>query len=211
MIEIKRFVFNAFGVNGFVLYDGSGECLLVDTSCVGDSEKSALNDFMVQHHLKPAMLVNTHLHIDHVLANNWLCRKYNIGYYAHRDGLQLLSTATQFGAMFGIEIEPVISPAGFLQQGDIVRFGNSELRVVYTPGHAAGSICLISDVDRFVITGDVLFRNSIGRTDLPTGDLELLRRSIFEELFTLPDDYIVLPGHGPDTSIGYEKINNPFL
>ena len=211
MIEIKKFVFNAFGVNGYVLCDETGECVLVDTACVSNNEKAQLDSFITSRGLIPKMLVNTHLHVDHVLGNNYLCKKYNISYQAHRDGLPLLAMVPQYSAMFGFNIEPVISPAVFPEEGDIVKFGKSALKVVSTPGHAAGSICLISDEDKFVITGDVLFANSIGRTDLPTGDFELLKESIFQKLFTLPGDFRVLPGHGPETTIGHEKLNNPFL
>jgi glyoxylase-like metal-dependent hydrolase (beta-lactamase superfamily II) len=211
MIEIKKFVFSAFGVNGFVLFDETGECILVDTACVSNEEKKQLETFIAEKHLTPAMLVNTHLHVDHVLGNNYLCGKYNIGFYAHKDGLPLLEMAPQYSAMFGFNIESVIGPTEFLEEGDVVKFGNSKLKVIYTPGHADGSICLISDANKFVITGDVLFANSIGRTDLPTGDFELLRNSIYQKLFTLPGEYQVLPGHGPETTIGHEKLNNPFL
>jgi hydroxyacylglutathione hydrolase len=211
MIEIKKFVFNAFGVNGYVLFDETGECILVDTACTSSEEKVQLDSFIKGRQLNPRLLINTHLHVDHVLGNNYLCSKYNIDSQSHRDGLPLLEMAPQYSAMFGFNIEPVISPVGFLEEGDIVRFGKSALKVVSTPGHAAGSICLISDEDKFVITGDVLFANSVGRTDLPTGDFELLKISIYQKLFTLPGDYRVLPGHGPETSIGHEKLNNPFL
>lgn len=211
VMDIKKIVFNAFGVNGYVLFDETGESILIDTACASDNEKTILENFITNQGLTLQMLINTHLHVDHVLGNNYLCDKYNIDYRAHRDGLPLLEMAPQYSAMFGFNIEPVISPAGFLEEGDIVRFGKSALSVVSTPGHAAGSICLISDTDKFVITGDVLFANSIGRTDLPTGDFELLKNSIYEKLFTLPGDYRVLPGHGPETTIGYEKLNNPFL
>lgn len=211
MTGIKKFVFNAFGVNGFVLYDETKECILVDTSCVSNEEKLELDTFLRNERLQPLFLVNTHLHVDHVLANNYLCSKYGISYYAHREGIPLLESAPQFSAMFGFSIEPVVEPHGFLEEGDVVKFGNSVSKVVYTPGHADGSICLISDTGKFVITGDVLFQNSIGRTDLPTGNFELLRKSIYAKLFTLPGDYRVFPGHGPETSIGYEKMNNPFL
>lgn len=211
MILIEKFIFNAFGVNGYVLSDHTGDCLLVDTACESNEERNQLDTFLASRQLRPVMLVNTHLHVDHVLGNNYLCNKYGIGYYAHRSGEPLVKMAPQYSAMFGFQIEPVINPAGYLEDGDKVKFGISELRVLYTPGHADGSICLVSDEDRFVITGDVLFLNSIGRTDLPTGDLELLRNSIFNRLFTLPGDYRVLPGHGPETTIGYEKLNNPFL
>ena len=122
-----------------------------------------------------------------------------------------LETAAQAGAVYGLKIEKVIFPVSYLREGDTVKFGNASLRVLFTPGHAAGSICLVSDADGFVITGDVLFQESIGRTDLPTGDLDQLLASIREKLFILPDNFRVYPGHGPATSIGFERRNNPFI
>jgi glyoxylase-like metal-dependent hydrolase (beta-lactamase superfamily II) len=104
-----------------------------------------------------------------------------------------------------------IDPELPLKEGDIIRLGKSELEVVETPGHAAGSVCFISHRDKFVITGDVLFYQSIGRTDLPTGDYDLLMKNIREKLLTLPGDYKVYAGHGPETTIGYESYSNPFL
>jgi glyoxylase-like metal-dependent hydrolase (beta-lactamase superfamily II) len=120
-------------------------------------------------------------------------------------------TASEFGSVFGIKVENMITPVNFIEEGDILHYGNSSLEVLYTPGHADGSVCLVNHTDRYVIAGDVLFRDSIGRTDLPTGNFDILYKSITTKLFTLPDDYVVYPGHGPETTIGYEKQNNPFL
>jgi glyoxylase-like metal-dependent hydrolase (beta-lactamase superfamily II) len=120
-------------------------------------------------------------------------------------------TAAEFGAVFGIKVEKLIFPVDFISEGDRVSYGNSNVEVLYTPGHAEGSICLVNHAERYVIAGDVLFRDSIGRTDLPTGNFDVLYQSITTKLFTLPDDYTVYPGHGPETMIGYEKLNNPFL
>ena len=120
-------------------------------------------------------------------------------------------TASEFGSVFGLKVENLIVPADFIDEGDKIEFGNSSVDVIYTPGHADGSVCLINHAGRYVITGDLLFRDSIGRTDLPTGDFNALYQSITTKLFTLPDDYVVYPGHGPETTIGYEKLNNPFL
>ena len=119
--------------------------------------------------------------------------------------------AKNHGVAFGFDVEPLTEPSAFLEEGDIIKFGNSELEVLYTPGHVDGSICLYSRKDKFVIVGDVLFNQSVGRTDLPTGNMDLLLKNIREKLFTLPDDTKVYCGHGPDTSIGFEKVANPYL
>ena len=123
----------------------------------------------------------------------------------------LWETAVAFGGVFGLDLKNLIVPNDYVEEGDILAFGNSSIEVLYTPGHADGSICLVNHSDKYVISGDVLFRDSIGRTDLPTGNFDVLFASITQKLFTLPDDYTVYPGHGPETSIGYEKLNNPFL
>jgi glyoxylase-like metal-dependent hydrolase (beta-lactamase superfamily II) len=120
-------------------------------------------------------------------------------------------TAAEFGAVFGIKIENLIIPKDFIEEGDIITYGKSSVEVLNTPGHADGSICLVNHAERYVVSGDVLFRDSIGRTDLPTGNFDTLYNSITTKLFSLPDDYTVYPGHGPETTIGYEKLNNPFL
>jgi len=156
-------------------------------------------------------MINTHAHIDHILGNTFVCEKYNLKPEAHIAGLKFYEIAPASGSVFGISVGKVIMPVDFLKEGDIVKIGNFSLKVLYTPGHADGSICLVNEEGSFVITGDVLFRESIGRTDLPTGNLDKLLESIRLKLFTLPDQYIVYPGHGPTTTIGFEKRNNPFI
>jgi len=211
MVTIRPFIFNSFGVNTYVLYDESRECIIIDPACQYHDEEDQLSGFIGANNLKPVRLVNTHTHFDHILGNSYISEKYNLFPETHAGAVIFLETAHQAGAAFGVLIEKVIFPVSFLNDGDTVKFGNSSLKVLYTPGHAAGSICLVSDADSFVITGDVLFRESIGRTDLPTGDLDLLLVSIREKLFTLPDSFKVYPGHGPTTSIGFERRNNPFM
>jgi glyoxylase-like metal-dependent hydrolase (beta-lactamase superfamily II) len=122
-----------------------------------------------------------------------------------------LDHSMRTASTYGLDLERNPELAGYLEEGVDVVFGNSRLEVLYTPGHADGSVCFLSRGDGFVIVGDVLFQMSIGRTDFPTGDFDLLKKSIFEKLFTLPDDTVVYPGHGPETTIGFEKANNPFL
>jgi hydroxyacylglutathione hydrolase len=209
--KVKRFVFNSFGVNTYVLTDESGQCLIVDPACQYQGEETELREFITGNHLNPVGMVNTHFHIDHIVGNTFICNTFNLRPQCHKSSKLLWETAAEFGAAFGIKIQNLIVPKDFVREGDKITYGNSSVEVLYTPGHADGSICLANHAERFVIAGDVLFRDSIGRTDLPTGSFDVLYQSIMTKLFTLPDDYIVYPGHGPETSIGYEKMNNPFL
>jgi len=209
--NINRFVFNSFGVNTYILSDDTGKCLVVDPACQYRGEETELLGFISGNHLTPVGMVNTHFHIDHVLGNTLICTTYNLKPLCHKSCKMFWETAAEFGSVFGIKVENLIIPTDFIAEGDIITYGNSSLEVLYTPGHADGSVCLVNHDGRYVISGDLLFRDSIGRTDLPTGNFDTLRESITTKLFTLPDDYTVYPGHGPETTIGYEKLNNPFL
>jgi hydroxyacylglutathione hydrolase len=211
MIAVQRFVFNPFAVNTYVISGKSRECIIVDPACSGPKEERELSGFIHDFHLTPVMLVNTHYHVDHILGNAFVCNTYGLKPTAHRRGEIFWETAKEYASVFGLGISEVKKPEVFVDEGDVLLAEGFELRVLYTPGHADGSISLVCDQQNFVITGDVLFQNSIGRTDLPTGDFDLLRESIQQKLFTLPSDCIVYPGHGPETSIGYEIVNNPFI
>lgn len=211
MITIKIFVFNAFEVNSFVLFDETGECIIVDPGCYSTEEKETLTRFIDENKLKPVVLVNTHFHIDHILGNHYLCQRYGLTPTGHAGGSMFWRTAREFGSVFNLKVDEVEKPGIFVEDGDTIRFGKATLEVRYTPGHADGSICLVSHEQKFVIAGDVLFYGSIGRTDLPTGDFDSLMESIKNSLWTLGEDYTVYPGHGPETSIGFERRNNPFL
>ncbi|MFW5663775.1 MAG: MBL fold metallo-hydrolase [bacterium] len=211
MVQIKTIPFNPFQVNTYVLYDETGECAIIDAACYGGHEEKMLKDFIEQQNLKPVLLVNTHCHIDHILGNNFVAENWSLKPLIHKDGTEFLANAVEYGQTFGFETDPPVMPEEFLTDGQIIRFGNQELQVLETPGHAAGSICLYHRKEQFVIAGDVLFHNSIGRTDLPTGNFETLIQSIQVKLFTLPEETKVYCGHGPTTSIREEKRNNPFL
>ena len=211
MLNIKIIPFNAFQVNTVILYDESKECIIIDAACYEDSERKSLIDFIKEEELVPIKAINTHCHIDHILGNNFVCEYYNIDLEIHKAGQIFLDKAPHQGLAYGFEVEPQIKPATYLEDGDIIQFGNSELEVRYTPGHADGSICLINHSAKIVVAGDLLFYGSIGRTDLPTGNFDLLKESIQSKIFTLSDNYRVIAGHGPDTSIGYEKLNNPYV
>lgn len=211
MIVVQRFVFNSFAVNTYVISGKSRECIIVDPACMNAKEERELSGYIHDYHLTPVMLVNTHYHVDHILGNAFVCNTYGLKPIAHPKGELFWETAREFASVFGLSLAEMRKPEMFVEDGEILMAEDIELRVLYTPGHADGSICLVCDSQNFVITGDVLFQSSIGRTDLPTGNFDVLRESIQQKLFTLPSDCIVYPGHGPETSIGYELINNPFI
>ncbi|MEI6899207.1 MAG: MBL fold metallo-hydrolase [Bacteroidota bacterium] len=211
MIKIRNFVFNTFMVNTYLLYNESGESILVDAACYEESEEKELAGFILDNGLKVVRNLNTHCHIDHILGNPFIAKRYGISPEFHRASLPFLGPAREIGLSFGYEVNSLPEPKGFLEDGTLIPFGKSTLKVLYTPGHADGSVCFYCEQEGFVITGDVLFKDTIGRTDLPTGDLDLLMESIHTKLFSLPDNTVVYPGHGPETTIGYEKMNNPFI
>lgn len=211
MIVVQKFVFNSFEVNTYVISGKNRECIIVDPACMTVHEEAELSGYIHDNHLTPVMMVNTHYHVDHILGNTFVCNTYGLKPVAHKNGKLFWEAAREFGSVLGLDIQEVTKPEIFVQEGDVLKASDIELRVLYTPGHADGSISLVNDAQKFVITGDVLFYGSIGRTDLPTGDYDLLKESIEQKLFTLPPEYAVLPGHGPETTIGYEMLNNPFL
>ncbi len=211
MIQIKQFTFNPFQVNTYVLYDASGECAIIDASCYEKHEKEELSAFINENKLKPVLQLLTHCHIDHMLGSRFVSKKYRLKPLIHKDSLPFMENSKEYGKVFGFDIEKPVMPDVFLDEGDLLQFGKQELRVIHTPGHAAGSLCYHHAKEGFVFVGDVLFERSIGRTDLPTGDHDLLIKNILQKLMTLPGNTKVFPGHGPDTSIGEEKTGNPYL
>jgi glyoxylase-like metal-dependent hydrolase (beta-lactamase superfamily II) len=211
MIRIERFVFNTFQVNSYLLFDETLECLVIDPTCYDDAEKKELTGFIGKNGLKPVRSILTHCHIDHILGCSFIADTYGLLPEYHKASAPFFLTAREIALSFGYDLKPVPVPARYLSESDRIRFGNSVLEVFYTPGHADGSVCFYSREQGFVITGDVLFRDTIGRTDLPSGSLDLLLQSIREKLFTLPDETVIFSGHGPETTIGYEKMNNPFI
>lgn len=211
MIHIERFTFNPFSENTYLLYDETKEAIIVDPGNYTRDENEELINFIEENGLKPVRIVNTHAHIDHVLGVFYLKNKYAIPFALHAKDEQVLLAVKSYAPNYGFPAfnEPEVDQ--WLNEGDSVTFGTSELRILFVPGHAPGHIALVNDDQKFVIGGDVLFRTSIGRTDLPGGNFETLISSIRTQLFVLSDDYEVYPGHGGSTTIGFEKRNNPFL
>jgi glyoxylase-like metal-dependent hydrolase (beta-lactamase superfamily II) len=211
MIQIKSFVFNPFAENTYILSDETKECVIIDPGCNDETERKEIVSFIENENLKPVKLLNTHCHIDHVLGNSFIAKKYNIELYIHKDDLQILYSLPQVSHLYGLHAEESIEPSGFLNEGVLLNFGKSSLEILFCPGHSPGSICFVSKEDKFIISGDVLFYGSIGRTDLPGGNYHTLITSIKTKLFSFDDNFIVYSGHGPQTTIGYEKKHNPFL
>jgi hydroxyacylglutathione hydrolase len=211
MIRVKKFIVNPLQENSYLLYDDTGCCLIADAGFYYPEEKEELLIFIRENNLTPVSLVNTHCHFDHVLGVEYLRKKLRIPFACHKDERFWLQNASTQSSFFGIEMENISLPDFFVAEGEKVQFGDSELEVLHIPGHSPGHIVLYSPEEQFLIAGDVLFAGSIGRTDLPGGNYLQLIRNIKEKLMIMPGETLVYSGHGPETSIGNEKICNPFL
>jgi hydroxyacylglutathione hydrolase len=211
-MKIKKITFNNFMENTFIVYDQTKECIIIDPGCYSIEEKEELLSFININQLQPTLLINTHCHIDHIFGNNFVNKKWNTRLVINKLELEILKSAHVVAQSYGFNnYEPSPQPSKYIIEGDIITFGKSELKVLFTPGHAPGHISLYSKKDEFIISGDVLFMNSIGRTDLPGGDYETIIKTIKNKLLTLPKQTKVYCGHGPETTIDNEKNNNPFL
>lgn len=211
MIQIKTFPFNPFQCNCYLLWDESNEAIIVDVSFSSEAEFREVEDFIQKNKLKLKGAYNTHCHFDHCFGAPFIKNQYQMDYAAHIDGIPFTQNAAKQASYYGMQIAEIMPPRIFIDEKDRINFGHTELKILHTPGHADGSLCFVSEESEFVITGDVLFRESIGRTDLPTGDLDLLLDSIKNKLFKLPGKYVVYPGHGPSTTLAHEQAHNPFL
>lgn len=210
-MQIKTFYFNDLRECTYVLWDETGECVIVDPGCYSESEKGRLEKFINENSLKPVMLLNTHGHFDHIMGNAFVSEKWGVKTYIHADDRPHLERAVQYSNMFGYNVEMPSLETVNLNDGDTLSFGNSHLKVMTTPGHTRGGVSFYSELDKFVLTGDALFAGSIGRTDLPGGDYDQLMESLLNKVINLGDEYTVYPGHGPATTIANEKNSNPFL
>jgi hydroxyacylglutathione hydrolase len=210
MLKVQSFVFNPFQENTFVLYDETKECVIVDPGCFDEDEKKELASFIQDKELSVKMLLNTHCHVDHVLGNFFVKEKYKTRLYIHANDGPTLKAVKVYASNYGFHQYQETTPDVYLQEGDTLTFGKQVLKVIFVPGHAPGHVAFYAEKDKVLIGGDVLFYNSIGRTDLPGGNYDQLIESIHTKLFKLPDDVKVYPGHGPETVIGFEKRTNPF-
>ncbi len=211
MLKIKSFVFSPIQENTYLLYNEFNDCLIIDPGCYFSEEKDELKDFIIQSSLLPRMLLNTHCHLDHVFGNKFVAETWGLTLQLHEKEKKLLDYAPTSGLMYNMPFDNYKGEYIYLKEGDIVKLGEDKLAVIEAPGHSPGHICFYCAKQNFIISGDVLFNRSIGRTDLPGGNHETLLKNIREKLFVLPDETVVYSGHGPETTIGEEKKYNPFL
>jgi glyoxylase-like metal-dependent hydrolase (beta-lactamase superfamily II) len=195
----------------YIIYDETKECIIIDPGCYFHHEREELVDFISEDNLKPIKLINTHCHLDHICGNKYVAETWGLKLEASFLDEYNLERSIQAGKLYNMPIEPSPPIEVDLKEGDEIRFGNSLLTILFTPGHSAGSLSFYSEEHQILIAGDVLFRMSIGRTDLPGGDFDTLISTIKTKLFILPEETIVYSGHGDETTIGDEMKNNPFL
>lgn len=210
-MKIQRFTFNEFEENTYVLYDSTGQCVIIDPGCNTLSEQSELTLFIKNNNLQPQLLINTHCHIDHIFGNQFVAETYKLSLHAHEKEVEVLNSGSSVALFYQMEYDTSPKIEHFLYHDDEIEFGDTKLKVIFTPGHSPGSISLFHKDSETLISGDVLFESSIGRTDLPGGDYDIMIHSIQSQLFTLPESTVVYPGHGGPTTIGKEKRTNPFF
>jgi len=211
MINIKKFTVNPLQENSYLLFDETGECIFIDPGFYFPEEHEKVKKFVSDHELNPVLIANTHCHFDHIMGVEFIRKEYDIKFLAHADDAFWVEAAIEQGEMFGFQIESVKMPDSFFNENDKIEFGNSALRIIHVPGHSPGHVAFYSEPDKVLLSGDVIFYGSIGRTDLPGGDYNQLISNINNKLLCLPSDVKILCGHGPSTNIGFEKSSNPFL
>ena len=211
MLTLQSFVFNPLQENTYLLYNEEKLGCVIDPGCYLKNEQVKLQNRIEGLGIQPIFLLNTHCHLDHVFGNKWVYEKFGTPLHIHPLEEPVLELAPAYGQLWNMPFENYKGPLQFLQEGDVIRIGQDELRILFTPGHAPGHICFYCEAQHFVISGDTLFRGSIGRTDLPMGDYDTLIHSIRTRLLVLPEETVVYPGHGDTTSVGEERVSNPFL
>lgn len=208
-MQVHKFTFNAFQENTYVVTDEANNCVIIDPGCYTAEERRELFDFIEKNALQPLAVLNTHAHIDHILGNATVIEKYAIPFYMHKEDLTTLRAVAGYAHLYGFEgYTPSPDPSSYIEDGQVLSFGDIRFTVIFGPGHAPGHVAFYSPEENFVINGDILFRGSFGRTDLPGGDFETLRNTLLNIMFKLPEETVVYSGHGPETTIGFEKKNN---
>ena len=211
MLHLNVFLFSPIRENTYLLHNDAGNCAVIDPGCYFPEEREALSAFISGKGLKPVMLLNTHCHLDHVFGNKYIAETYGLTLQIHPLEKKMLELAPTSGLMWNLPFDNYQGETEFLEPGKSIHIGNDLLEVVFIPGHSPGSVGFYSRSQGFIISGDVLFKESVGRTDLPGGDFRVLADSIRQVMYTLPDDTVVHSGHGPSTTIGWEKSHNPHV
>lgn len=211
-MKIKQFMFNPWQENSYIVYDETKECAIIDAGCFSEQEQNILGSFISDNDLMVKYILNTHLHIDHILGNSFLKKTFNKSPMAHENDEFLIENAKDYASQIGIpllETPPKVETK--LNEGDVLQIGNFKLHVLHVPGHSPGSIAFLNKKRNILFSGDVLFYESIGRTDLIYGNMDALLNGIRRKILTLPEETKVYPGHGPQTTVHHELHHNPFL
>ncbi len=211
-MTVKTFCVNPFEMNCYVYYDErSKEGIIIDPGAYTDEEKWEIENFIKNEGININLILNTHGHIDHIIGNDWAKKLFNVPLLMHKEDLPLIKKALVQGEMYGVAFPQPPDPDKFIDESDEIKFGDTVFKLIYTPGHSPGSLCFIDEKEKIIFGGDVLFKNSIGRTDLWMGDIDVLLDSINNKVFKYGDEYKIYPGHMEETTIGDEKKYNPFL
>ncbi len=211
MLTVQPFTFNPVMENTYVVYNEQKDCCIIDPGCYFPAEEEALKGFIQNNDLKPILLLNTHCHLDHIFGNRLIQKTYGLVLHLHQLEQVVLENGPASGKLWNMPFENYEGELSFIKESDSIHIGEETFHVLFTPGHSPGSVSFYSKEHKFLISGDVLFQGSVGRTDLPGGDFHLLEQSILTKLYTLPADVVVYPGHGDTTTIGDEMKTNPFV
>jgi len=211
MLSVKAFIFSPVQENTYVLYNEQNQCCIIDPGCYFSQERDELKNFITSQSLEPVLLLNTHCHLDHIFGNKFVHDTWGLKLHFHEKEKPVFEYGPASGMKWQLPFENYKGDIVFLKEGDKIRIGSDELDILFTPGHSPGSVSFYNKKDGFVISGDALFRGSIGRTDLPGANFEILANSIRTQLYVLPPETTVYSGHGPTTTIDYERKNNPFV
>jgi len=211
MIRVKMFTFSPIAENTYLLIAPNGDTAIIDPGCYTGDENETLEDYITTQKLNPVLLLQTHCHLDHVFGTKWVSEQYHLLPHLHRNEEQMMDMAPASGMMWNLPFSGYKGDKIWLEEGQVIKLGVGSLKVLFAPGHSPGHVCFYNEADGYVIGGDVLFAGSIGRTDLPGGNFKVLIESIRTQLLVLPDETKIYPGHGPATTVGKEKLHNPFL
>ncbi len=211
MIQIKSFIFNPYNENTYILYDNTNKCVIIDPGCHNNTERESISNFIKKNQLIPVHLLNTHCHIDHIVGNHFISNKYKLNPSFHKYDYDLLNFVEHHTKVTEMNYKKCDVPNNYLNENDIIKFGNSVLKVIYTPGHSLGSISFYSQIDNFIISGDTIFKGSIGRTDLFGGNFKTLITTIKKKIFDLNNNIKIYPGHGEYTFQKIEELNNIYI
>lgn len=211
MITIQDFCFSAFQENTYVLYNEFKEAIIIDPGCYTRIEEKILTDFIRKENLKPTLLLNTHCHLDHVFGNNYVSETYGLTAHIHPNEQIVLDRLPEAAAKWGVPTDAYRGPIQYIQEGELISFGKDSFKVLLTPGHSPGSVCFYNSQQDFLMGGDLIFKDGVGRNDLPGANPNDLIKSIREQIFPLPDSLTIYSGHGPVTTWGREKEHNPYI